>query len=468
MSLIEDLAQLPPDEAQKVLAGLTPQELEALNYDWKSHARPEQLAPTAAQDGEPWDNWLILAGRGFGKTRSGAEFIRSEVCGDTPLAKGAEGSGAVAIIGETAKDLRDVVVEGPSGILAVHPKGFRPEYEPSKNRLTWPNGTIATLYNGTEPDQLRGPQFGLAWADELAKWRYADETWDMLQFGLRIGTHPRSVVTTTPRPIKLLKQLIADPRSAVTRGNTYDNAENLADAFLRKMRAKYEGTRLGRQELRAELLEDDPNALWRRSIIDDHRCKPGEIPPMQRIVVSVDIAAKATANQRAEGGAETGITVAGLGTNQRGYVLSDDTCEGGPNEWSRRVVAAFDLWEADCVIVETNNGGDMIAAILRSTRDTLPIKEVTASRGKITRAEPVAALYEQGRVSHVGSFAALEDQMVSFNNIDPDNDNDRKDRVDSLVWGMTDLFPRIIERKKEKWSDRWSGRGTKAWRRRRS
>jgi phage terminase large subunit-like protein len=445
-----------------VLSGLGAEALEALQYDWQVWARKDQLPPKACSDGQMWNTWLILAGRGWGKTRTGAEWVRSLMCGATPLAKGQVNS--IAIIGETSKDVRDVLVEGRSGVLACHPKAFRPIYQPSMSRLTWPNGAIATLYNGTEPDQLRGPQFEAAWCDEMAKWRYASETWDMLQFGLRLGDHPRAIVTTTPRPVKILKDLLIDERTVVTRGKTYENEENLAASFLAAIRKKYEGTRLGRQELAAEILQDDANALWRRSKIDETRKKRDEVPELVRVVVAVDPAAKSRAVQASDDGAETGIVVAGLGVDGRGYVLDDMTCHGDPNEWGRRAVSAYDLHDADVIVAEINNGGEMVTHTIKTVRETINVKGVTASRGKVTRAEPIAALYEQGRVSHVGSFPALEDQMTVFNNINPD-ELMLKDRVDALVWAMAELFPQIVRKKQTvDWSKDSGGRnGGGSW-----
>jgi phage terminase large subunit-like protein len=455
VSLAKELAILSEAESNEVLAELTPEQLESLAYDWATWARPEQLPPELGNDGMPWNTWVYLAGRGTGKTRAGAEWLRAEVCGATPL--GAGRRKRFAIIGETSKDVRDVLIEGESGLLAVHPRDFRPIYKPSVATLEWPNGARATLYNGTEPDQLRGPQFDGALVDELAKYRYAQDTWDMLQFGLRLGNHPRAMVTTTPRPIKLLKDLVKDPKSAVTRGKTEDNAENLAASFLLQVRARYAGTRLGRQELDAELLEDVPGALWRRSNLDEYRVKPAGLPDMKRIVVAVDPAAKAKDSQRGENGAETGIVTCGLGVDGRGYVLDDSTTIEGPDKWGRLAVAAYDRNQADAIVAEINNGGDMVPFVIRSVRDSIKVIVVTASRGKVTRAEPVSALYEQGRVSHVGSFAALEDQMCAFTVTDAD-DVSLKDRTDALVWAFTELFPALVTVKKRKWADKWAGR----------
>ncbi len=414
------------------MAGLSEQQAQELLTEWRFWARANQLAPESN-----WSGWLILAGRGFGKTRAGAEWVRSRVCGKTPLAAGT--ASRFALIAETAADGRDVMVEGDSGILAVHPKDFRPMYEPSKRRLTWPNGATATVFNATEPDQLRGPQFDGAWSDELAKWRYAQETWDMLQFGLRLGSNPRQLVTTTPRAIQIIRDLVKNPNWTVTRGSTFENAANLAPSFLTQIKSRYEGTRLGRQELEAAILDDAPNALWQRDNLDRYRVK--EAPKLTRIIVAVDPAAKD--NAKNEDGAAHGIIVAGIGENGRGYVIEDGTLRASPNAWARRVISLYDRYEADRIVVEVNQGGDMVKAVLDSVRHGLPIQEVTATRGKHIRAEPVAALYEQGRVSHVGSFPELEDEMVLFE-ADGFIGDKSPDHVDALVWALTALFPQMI------------------------
>jgi predicted phage terminase large subunit-like protein len=454
------LASLNPEERKRFLASLTDAEAFALDYDWSFWSREGQQAPKG-----DWLIWLILAGRGAGKTRSGAEWVRANVCGSTPL--GAGRYSRLALVAETAADARDVMAEGQSGLLAIHPPGFRPKYESSKRRITWPNGAVATLYNATEPDQLRGPQHEAAWCDELAKWRYAQETWDMLQFGMRLGDRPRQVITTTPRPIPIVRDLLkreAEGVVAVTRGSTYDNRANLAPAFFKTIVKQYEGTRLGRQELNAEVLDDIPGALWTRAGIDEKRLKStGALPAMQRIVVGVDPAAKASnADDKTS---ETGIIVAGLGEDGRGYVLDDLSCRLSPAAWARKVIAAFDRYEADSVVVEINQGGAMVRAVLQAERAGLPIREVRASKGKVPRAEPIAALYEQGRVSHAGSFAALEDQMVLFTPFGIEGDG-AADRVDALVWAMTDLFPRIVKAKnqfEDAATDKWGSPRPGGW-----
>lgn len=439
---------MSPSKRREWLASLTPKELEALKYDWQFWGRGNQQTP----DGD-WSIWLILAGRGFGKTRAGAEWIRSIACGPTPLKGGLYSH--IAIVGETAADNRDVIVEGPAGILAIHPAEFRPKYTPSNRRLSWPNGTIATLYNATEPDQLRGPQHGAAWLDELAKWRYAQETWDMLQFGLRMGDKPKQVITTTPRPIPIIKQLIAASNDdtgqvVVTRGITLDNRANLAPDFIKAIQKRYSGTRLGRQELDAEILDDVPGALWTRDGLDKRRIKRKadgslpKLPAMQRIVVAIDPAITApTDGIVMEETAETGIIIAGLGEDGRGYVFEDLTCRLPPNGWARKAIAGYDLYTADTLVAEKNQGGLMVESVLRSVRQNVPLQLVHASKGKVTRAEPVSALYEQGRVSHIGTFPELEDQMCLFTPFGIESDT-TADRVDALVWALTELFPHIV------------------------
>lgn len=446
LSLAESLASLPEAQRNEILSDLSERQAEELAFDWSFWGRPEQLEPPGN-----WSIWLILAGRGWGKTRCGAEWVRKIACGKTPLSAGEVGR--IALVAETAADARDVIVEGESGILAIHPNDFRPLYEPSKRRLTWPNGTVATLYNAVEPDQLRGPQHEAAWCDELAKWRYARETWDNLEFGLRLGTNPRTVITTTPRPIPLLREILGEGGVHPTKGSTYDNRANLSPKFLARIEGRYAGTRLGRQELDAELLDDAPGALWSRANLDAHRRKKSEVPQLQRVVVAIDPAAVAGGGGDTDRGAKTGIVAAGLGIDGRGYVLDDVSCALGPHGWASRAVAAFDEHKADIIVAEINQGGDMVEATVRSVRDIIPFKKVHASRGKVTRAEPVAALYEQGRVSHVGSFSDLEDNMVLFTPLGIEGDT-TADNVDALVWALTELFPNIIHWKPDDPSER--------------
>ena len=441
-SLAEVLAFEPEEKQRAFLAKLPPHELHALKYRWEFWGRPKQFAPPP-----PWNTHLLLAGRGFGKTRTGSEFIRAQVCGKTPLAAGPRKDQFIAIIAETAADARDVIVKGPAGILNCHPKDFRPTFVASTRSLTWPNGAVATLYNGTEPDQLRGPQHSLAWVDELAKFRYMKECWDMLQFGLRLGDNPQQLITTTPRPLALFRELMEQEGTIVTRGSLYENRANLASKFVQSIISRYAGTRLGRQEIDGEIVDDVPGSLWTRTMFDECRKGPKfEAPPMKRLVVAVDPATKASTGD--DDVAETGIIVAGVGEDNHGYLIDDRSCRLGPNGWAKVAVAAFDRYEADCILAETNNGGDMVEQVIRAVRPSIPIRKVWASRGKTTRAEPVSALYEQKRISHLGAFPALEDEAVQFTPWGIEGDLPA-DRVDALVWAFTHLFPSLVVRAKK-------------------
>ncbi len=392
---------------------------DAIGDDWTAKARPEQLPPPG-----DWSHWLILAGRGFGKTRTGAEWVR----------KFAEsGVSRIALVGPTAGDVRDTMVEGESGIMSICPDWSRPIYEPSKRRLTWPNGTIATMFSSEEPERLRGPQHHAVWCDELAAWANVEETWNMMLFGLRLGSHPRTAITTTPKPIKILKELVARNGQdvVVTRGSTYDNRANLAPAFFSQIVRRYENTRLGRQELNAEILEDVEGALWSRNVIESSRVQKGEWLDMRRIVVAIDPAISV-----GEDSDETGIVVAGLGFDDEAYVLEDISGRYSPTEWATKAVGAYRRHNADRIIAEKNQGGDMVENTIRMVDANVPIRLVHASRGKIVRAEPISALYEQGRVHHVGMFTELEDQLCSFS---PGSKNS-PDRLDSLVYAITELL----------------------------
>jgi len=361
--------------------------------------------------------WLIMAGRGMGKTRAGAEFILKEI--KTGRIR------RVALVAKTPADARDVMIEGDSGILSISPPWDRPLYEPSKRRLTWNNGTIALVFSSKEPDQLRGPQYDLAWGDEIRTWYYPQETWDNLMFGLRLGEHPRAVVTTTPLPLSVIKKIMKAPDTVTTTGTTYENRANLAPSFFRQIISKYEGTRLGRQEIRAELLEDVPGALWNRNIIQYKAS-----PELVRVVVAIDPAT--TSGEAAD---ETGIIAAGKGIDGKGYVLADRSARVSPDSWARRAIQAYDDFRADRIVGEVNNGGEMVGLTIRTVRN-VPYKAVHASRGKQARAEPVAALYEQGKIFHVQPFEELEDQLVTWT---PESGNS-PDRLDALVWCLTELF----------------------------
>jgi phage terminase large subunit-like protein len=392
---------------------------------WRVSARPSQLPP----DGD-WLGWLVMAGRGFGKNYCGAGWVNE--CVETGAA------GRIALVAATAADGRDVLVEGESGILRLAPPWNVPDYEPSKRRLTWKNGATATLFSAEESDRLRGPQFDLAWADELAAWNEPQATWDMLMFGLRLGRHPRWLVTTTPRPVKLLKALLAREGQdvVVTRGSTFENEANLAPTFIKALRDRYEGTRLGRQELNAEMLSDTPGALWQLAWLD--RDRVAEAPELKRIVVAID---PAVSNN--EGSDETGIVVAGIGGDKHPYVLEDLSGRYAPHEWARKAIDAYRRHKADRIIGEINNGGQMIEATLRAVDSSVSFKSVHATRGKVVRAEPIAALYEQQKAHHVGAFATLEDQMCSFTtDFDRGRSGYSPDRVDALVWALTELSGR--------------------------
>lgn len=412
------LVSLDAQSRAAILAELSEADALALLYDWTFWARDKQLMPEGV-----WFGWFILAGRGFGKTRTGAETVRWKV--ETGQWR------RVALVARTAADARDVMVEGESGILASSPPWFRPKYEPSKRRLTWPNGAIATTYSGDKPDQLRGPQHDGAWLDELAAWRYA-EAFDQVMFGLRLGDNPQWVGTTTPRPTKLVRSILSDPSVVPTHGGTFENRANLAPSTLAQLERKYAGTRLGRQELDAVVLDDVPGALWNHDLIDKFRVR--KHPDLVRIGVAID---PSTTSE--EDSAETGIIVGGVGEDGHGYILDDLSLRGTPAEWAIEAHVGFNKYEADRMIAEANQGGDMIEQTLRSVLEKgermPPYKKVHASRGKLTRAEPVSALYEQGQVHHVGSFAELEDQMCTWvpGETSPD-------RMDALVWLLTELM----------------------------
>ncbi|MDQ0395187.1 DNA-packaging protein [Labrys monachus] len=401
---------------------------DVLGNSWRMKARPEQIAPPG-----DWAVWALVAGRGFGKTRTGAEWVQEQVLMGAAT--------RIALVAPTAADARDVMVEGESGLLAIAPKGMRPEYEPSRRRLTWPNGVIATTYSADEPERLRGPQFDAAWCDEVGSWRYL-AAWDMLQFGLRLGDRPRAVVTTTPKPNRLLRELMkrAGEDVVITRGKTRDNAANLAAGFMKVITDRYAGTRLGRQELDGELLDDVPNCLWPFEVLE--RCRVDKTPQLIRVVVAVD----PSGSNGEDGGDAQGIVVAGKGDDGKAYILADRTVKLSPDGWGKAVIAAFDQYKADKIVVEKNYGGEMCQHVIQTARKSAPIKLITATRGKAVRAEPVAALYEQGKVHHVvpiGSFdnplADLEEEMRLTNTSGyqgPGSPN----RMDALVWALTELM----------------------------
>ncbi len=417
-----------------MLANLSPRERDDLDSDWALFAHGHQRPPPLARNGAPWVTWLIVGGRGAGKTRAGAEWVRA-------LAR--MPGQRIALIGESEHEVREVMIEGVSGILAVHAPDERPSWIPSRRRLEWRNGSVAEGFSADDPESLRGPQFHAAWCDELAKWRQADQAFDMLQFALRLGERPRQVVTTTPRPMRLLKRLLADPSSAVTRAGTVANARNLSPLFLSSVVARYVGTRLGRQELDGELIDDRPDALWSRRMVEAARVPAA--PPLKRIVVALD--PPGSARPGADG---CGLVAAGRAADGSIYVLEDASVAGlSPTGWANKAVALYRRLQANALVAEVNLGGDMVRAVLREVDPTVPVKQVHATRGKYIRAEPVAALYEQGKVKHVRGFPALEDEMCDFG---PEGLSSGRspDRLDALVWAVTELTtpppaePRII------------------------
>lgn len=418
------LSRLPPDAREEFLSNLTEQEAEQALYTWPLWARPNQLVPHTTH----WITFLALSGRGFGKTRLGAEETRWRV----------EEAGVmrVHLVARTQADVRDTMVEGESGLIAVSPPWFKPKYESSKRRVVWPNGAYALMFSAEQYDQLRGPQCEFLWADEVASWQYPDETWANAMFGLRLGKNPQAVATSTPRPIKLIRELLNSPDTVVVRGSSYENRDNLAPAFFKQIIRKYEGTRLGRQEIYGEVLDDNPNALWTRERIDLLRVV--HIPDLIRIVVAVDPPAldDSMYDYDEDRAAECGIVVVGKGLNDHIYILADLSLAGSPRTWATQAVAAFYQFQADRIIAEINNGGAMVEHTIRSVDGgkTVPYKIVTATRGKMIRAEPVSALYEQGKVHHVGTFADMEDQMCTW---EPGMKS--PDRMDALVWGVSEL-----------------------------
>lgn len=398
----------------------------ALLHEWPLHARQEQLPPKG-----DWRIWLVMAGRGFGKTRAGAEWVRSIAEQD--------GSARIALVAASQHEARSIMVEGDSGLLSIAPYWDRPEWFPALRKLVWKSGAQAMLYGAADPETLRGPQFTHGWADEVAKWPLAQAAWDNLMMGLRLGSAPRVMVTTTPRPVALLRQLAKHPLTVITRGATQDNRANLPPSFIAAMEADYAGTALGRQELNGELIEEMEGALWTRALIE--RCRvqrttsQEDRPKIERLVVAVDPPAGTQ-------GDACGIVVVACAADGLAYVLADaSVTHSSPEGWARAVADAATQWGADRVVAEANNGGAMVESVLRAAQADLPVRLVHASRGKVARAEPVAALYEAGRVRHVGSFPELEDEMCGLmlggGYIGPGRS---PDRADALVWGLTELM----------------------------
>jgi phage terminase large subunit-like protein len=394
----------------------------ALKDNWHRIARPNQLPPAG-----DWRIWLLLAGRGFGKTRTVCEFVRAEVEAGRAC--------RIALIAATASDCRDVLVTGHSGLLAISPEWNRPDYQPTKRLLSWRNGAIATMYSADEPDRLRGPNFDLAICDELAAWRYP-EALDMLLLGLRIGKNPRVAIATTPRPTKVIRDLLAREGAdvVVTRGSTLENRENLAPAYVEQIIERYKGTRLERQEIFGEVLEDTPGALWNRDSLEQTRVDAAP-KDLQRIVVAID-----PAGSSEEGADETGIVVAGLGQDGQGYVLEDLSGRYDPPGWARRAIGAYHVWKADRIVCETNYGGEMVKATIEAIDASVPVSTISSSRGKVLRAEPIATFFEQRKAHMVGSHPELEDQSCRFTSDWTRSRDGSPDRVDAMVFALTELM----------------------------
>ena len=413
------------------LAGLSANALAALPWLFEFWALPHQLPPAG-----DWKTWIIMGGRGAGKTRAGAEWVRSMVEGPTAMAPGR--ARRVALVGETFDQAREVMVMGESGILACSPPDRRPVWEATRRRLVWANGATATVHSAHEPEALRGPQFDAAWVDELAKWKKAEETWDMLQFALRLGPHPQQVVTTTPRNVGVLKRILGNASTVTTHAPTDANRAYLAESFLAEVEARYGGTRLGRQELEGVLLDDVEGALWTTRMIE--ACRVEDLPRLDRVVVAVDPAVTA-----GRGSDECGIVVAGVvmqgePSDWRAYVLEDASVRGSPAEWAKAAIAARERWGAERLVAEVNQGGDLVESVLRQIDPLVPFKGLRAARGKGLRAEPVAALYEQGRVRHAKArLGTLEDQMCQMT-VRGWEGRGSPDRLDALVWAIHELM----------------------------
>ena len=430
-SAIDYLDGLTPEALTKALNGLSPNALVSLPWLFELWALGHQLPP----EGD-WTTWVVLGGRGAGKTRAGAEWVRAQVEGAGPTDAGR--CRRVALIGETIDQTREVMVLGESGILACSPPDRRPEWQASRKRLLWPNGAVAEVYSASDPESLRGPQFDAAWVDELAKWKRGQDTWDMLQFALRLGDAPRQVVTTTPRNNPLLREILADKATVQTSAPTRANRANLAESFLRYVTEKYKGSRLGRQELDGELLSADEGALWNFAALDAARV--GQVPDLTRVVVAVDPPVTSGKNADTCGIVVAGVLANGPPVNWRAVVLKDASLQGAsPQTWAAAAVEAFHQFGADRLVAEVNQGGELVESLIRQIDPLIPYRAVRASRGKVARAEPVAALYEQGRVAHVSGLNTLEDQMCQMG-AQGYSGQGSPDRVDALVWAITDLM----------------------------
>lgn len=428
LSVIESLALHPDWESE--LSRLTEAEAHEILYDWRLNARPSQLIPGtagAALTRSDWRFWVPLAGRGWGKTRVGAETVREWA--EDP-------SERILLVGASSSDVRETMIEGPSGLLSCYPQESRPIYNPTRHLITFPSGAVGITRSADEPERLRGPQFRKFWFDELCACRYAQQAWDQIMFGFRqVDSKLQGLITTTPKPIKVLKDILAKRGTIITRGSSDENRANLSPDYISDVIDPYRGTRLGRQEIDAELLEDVPGALWTRALIDATRLRDmAEVrwDAIVRIVVAIDPAV--TSKPESD---ETGIIVAGLTRNGHVIILDDLSLRGSPLEWATVSIAAYKSRRADMIVGEVNNGGDLVGANIHAVDANVPFRSVRASRGKYIRAEPVGALYEQGRVHHVGFFGALEDQMCMWT---PQSDEKSPDRLDALVWAVTELL----------------------------
>ena len=425
------LIRLPPGQRRRLLESMPPPAVRALLDEWWWQARGGQVEPPACEDGQPWRIWALIAARGFGKTRAGAEWV-SQRAREHPDAR-------IALVAQSMDEAARVMIEGDSGILAIARCDERPRWIPTRGVLEFPSGALGFVYGGERPERLRGPQHHFAWCDELAKWRRAGATWDNLMMGLRLGTAPRTIVTTTPAPVPALKRILFQlPRVVRTHGRTADNPDSAED-FRTAMSEIYTGTRLGRQELEGELLDDLPGALWTRDMIESARVPMPERAFFVRVVIGVDPPVKAD-------GDSCGIVLCGLGRDGFAYVLADLTVAGErPEGWARRVAAAAEAWQAQKVVAEKNQGGDMVESVLRAADSRLPVKLVGAVPGKAARAEPVALRFETGRAKLAGAFPQLEDEMCALTYSGFEGESNSPDRADAMVWAMSELFEKRAE-----------------------
>ena len=426
VAILLALIRLPPGERRRILESMPPPAVRAIIDEWWWQARGGQIEPRACDDGQPWRIWALIAARGFGKTRAGAEWV-SQRARETPGAR-------IALVAESMDEARRVMIEGESGILAVARCDERPLWIASRRLLVFPSGALGFVYGGERPNRLRGPQHHYAWCDELGKWSHAAATWDNLMLGLRLGTAPRTIVTTTPAPGPTLKRILFQlPRVVRTHGRTADNPDSAAD-FRSAMKEMYDGTRLGRQELEGEWLEDLPGALWTRDMIEASRVEPPPRVFFRRVVIGVDPPVSA-------GGDACGIVVCGLGSDDLGYVLADLSVAGErPEGWARRVAAGAEVWDAQLIVAEKNQGGEMVEAVLRAADSHLPVRLAGAANSKAARAEPVALRFETGRARLAGAFAELEDELCALTYAGFEGDGGSPDRADAMVWAMTELY----------------------------